>query len=223
MRKILIIGDSSIPARKELLYSNTYSTILKNELINYSIEISAKTGNFSREININLEAFMLYGYVPDIVILNYGIVDVYPRPYPNKIYKLLACTGFLPYVDKFLKKTKLYYKLGNFFKFQEVNIKNFEINTVSIVNKLLEKGVKKIIIIGIIKPYKVLLKSRIANDEIIKYNNIYKKLSKKYNEIDYIDIYNDSSDDFTIWDGYHYSKKASKYIADEIIRLVNYD
>ncbi len=222
MNKILILGDSSVLARENVSHSSTYYFLLKSMNIS-NIENSAISNNSSYSINSNLKSFMLYGYDPDIVILNYGIVDVYPRPYPNKIYRLLTCTGLLPYVDNFLKKTKIYYKLGDLFKFQEVNIKNFEMNTENIIKKLLAKDVKKIIIIGIIKPYKILLKSKIVNDEIIKYNNIYKKISQKYNQISYIDIYNDSSDDFTIWDGYHYSEKASKYIADEIIRLVHCD
>lgn len=220
MKKILIIGDSSIPAREELSYDLTYSSLLKKKLTECVTEVSAKTGNFSRQIDINLEAFMLYGYNPNVVILNYGIVDVYPRPYPNKVYKLLACLGLLNYIDRILKKTKFYYKFGDFFKFQEVNIGNFEINTESIIKKLLAQNVKQIIIIGIIKPYKILLKSKIADDEIVKYNNIYKKLAKKYSEVEYIDIYNDSTDDFTIWDGYHYSDKASQYLADKIEKLV---
>lgn len=219
MKKILIIGDSSAVPRKEVFFNKTYYSLIKS-LANSNIESSAKTNITSYEINLNLEAFMLYGYKPDVIILNYGIVDVYPRPYPNKVYKLLACLGLLRHIDKILKKTKLYYKLGDFFKFQEVNIKNFEIYTESIIKKLLMNNVEKIIIIGIIKPYKILLKSKIADSEIIKYNNVYKKLAKKYSEVKYIDIYNDSTEDFTIWDGYHYSEKSSQYLADKIENLV---
>ncbi|PTB85844.1 hypothetical protein C9925_02485, partial [cyanobacterium G8-9] len=88
---------------------------------------------------------------------------------------------------------------------------------------LLEKGVTKIIIIGIMKPYKILLKSKKVNDEIKRYNEGYKELSSKYKEVSYIDIYKESDEDFTIWDGYHYSKKASKYLSETIENLIAND
>jgi len=217
MADILIVGDSSVPPREELSYSQTYTYLLKKQFNERSIEVSAVTGNNSRKIYLNLEPFMLYGCKPNIVILNYGIVDVYPRPYPNMIYRLLLCTGLLTRVDNFLKKTKLYYTLGDFFKFKEVKLDSFEKYSEGIVSKLLEKDVDKVIIIGIIKPYKILLKSK---DEIVLYNKIFKKLSTRYSEVTYIDIYNDSDEDFTIWDGYHYSQKASNYLVDKIKKIV---
>jgi hypothetical protein len=222
-KNILIIGDSSIPPRKETPYQYTYSTLLKKMYINARVESSSKTGMSSRYIYKKLDPLMLYGYNPDVVILNYGIVDVYPRPYPNIVYKLLACSGLLTYVDKFLKKTKLYYRLGDFFNFKEVSLQKFEIYSESIIQKLLERRVEKIIIIGIIKPYKVLLKSKKVYDEIERYNEVYKKLSYKYKEVKYIDIYEESDEDFTIWDGYHYTKKASKYLSETIEKLIYND
>jgi len=215
--KALIIGDSSSLPRKSIFFNNTYYAGLKKHI---EIENSAITNNSSYQIYTNLDSFMLYGYRPNTVILNYGIVDVYPRPYPNIIYRLLSCSGLLPKVDNFLKKTSLYYKLGSFFKFKEVEINAFERYSEGIIKKLLEKEVEKIIIIGIIKPYRVLLKSSIIDKEIVLYNNVFKKLTKKYDNVSYIDIYNDSDEDFTIWDGYHYSEKASNYLVDKIKEIV---
>jgi len=110
----------------------------------------------------------------------------------------------------------LYYKLGSLFKFKEVKLNDFESYSEGITKKLLEKEVEKIIIIGIIKPYRVLLKSSIIDNEVVLYNNVFQKLTKKYDNVFYIDIYNDSDEDFTIWDGYHYSEKASNYLVDKI-------
>jgi hypothetical protein len=217
MLRTLIIGDSSSLSRDNILFDDTYYAELKKQI---TIENSAVPNNNSYRIYSDLEAFMLYGYAPHTVILNYGIVDVYPRPYPNLIYKLLSCSGLLSTIDNILKKTNLYYKFGNFFKFKEVNLKNFEQYSEGIIKKLLEKKVEKIIIIGIIKPYKALLKSEIINEEIVLYNEVFRELSIKYSVVSYIDIYNDSDEDFTIWDGYHYSQKASKYLADTIKKIV---
>ena len=87
-QKILFIGDSSSLPRKEVPYESIYPSLLKRRLNKkYMIETYGKPRNTSKEIYTNLDAFMLHGYNPDIVILNYGIVDAYPRPYPYKIYK----------------------------------------------------------------------------------------------------------------------------------------
>jgi hypothetical protein len=220
MKKILIIGDSSIPPRAETSYRSTYTTLLKNIHINDSIEVSSKTGISSRSIYIDLEPLTLYGYNPNIVILNYGIVDVFPRPYPHKVYRLLSCSGLLPYVDRFLKKSGLYYKIGDLFDFKEVSLKKFHYYTEHTIKKLLDNNVEKIIIIGIIKPYKVLLKSKKVDREVKDYNNVFKEIALKYNKVSYIDIYHDSNEDFTIWDGYHYSDKASFYLAQEIEQII---
>jgi lysophospholipase L1-like esterase len=220
---ILIIGDSSSLPREKVEFNKTFYLKIKQMSACNNIEITSVTNNTSRNIYYNLEFFMLYGYKPDIVILNYGIVDVYPRPYPNKIYRLLACTGLLQYVDKFLKKTNLYYKLGDLFNFKEVSIEKFEQYSKGIIEKLLDRGVKKIIIIGIIKPYKVLLKSHRVDTEIKKYNAIFENFAKNNEMIEYIDIYNDSEEDYTIWDGYHYSEKASQYLADKIKKVIEND
>ena len=221
MKKVLIIGDSSVPPREELSYENTYTAQLR-KLDNCIVEVSAKTGNNSRNIYIDIEPFTLYGFNPDVVILNYGIVDVFPRPYPNMIYRLLSCSGLLPYVDQFFKKTKLYYRLGNLFNFKEVCYEDFAKYSEGILQKLLEKNVGQIIIVGIIRPYKVLLNSKRVDRDIQRYNDVLETLSFKYKEIDYIDIYSDATEDFTIWDGYHYSKKASDYLANKLKKCINH-
>lgn len=224
MKRILFIGDSSIPPRIETKYDKTYMSLLKDKMDkDYKIEVYAKTGNNSKQISTKLEAFMLYDYNPNIVVLNYGIVDVFPRPYPMFVYRFLSCSGLVTYVNKFLKKTKLYYKFGNIFNFKETDIDNFKIYSENIVKKLLDKKVEKIIIIGIIKPYKILLNSKNIDREILLYNEVYENISEKYEEVKYIDIYNHSSEDFTVWDGYHYSEKGSAYLAEEIERLIKND
>ncbi len=222
MYRVLIIGDSSVLPRDELLLPKTYYAQLKSKMV-IDIENSAITNNNSYHIYNNLEAFMLYGYIADTVVLNYGIVDVYPRPYPNKIYKLLSCTGLLPHIDKFLKKTKLYYKLGDLFNFKEVKLSDFKKYSEGIVQKLIKKGVKKIVIIGIIKPDKILLNSKSIGKEVLLYNSVFKDLSQKYKVVHYIDIYNAADENFTIWDGYHYTEIASRYLAEQIEQLIEND
>ena len=220
MKKVLFIGDSSILARKETRYSKIYTSLLKMKN-KYEIEISGKTKNTSKEICVNLETFMLHGYQPNVVVLHYGIVDVFPRPYPLALYKVLQGLGLLTKVDIILKKLKMYYTLGDIFNFKEITVSNFKKYSEDIVKKLLNKNVEKIIIIGIIKPSKVLLNSKNIDREILLYNNIYKDLSEKYSRIEYIDMYGVLSEKFTIWDGYHYSEEGSLYLAEEIERVIS--
>jgi len=219
MKKILIIGDSSALPREELSYDNLYAAMLQKKLMACIIN-NAVTNLTSYKAYTDIKSLTLYGYDPDIVILNYGIVDVFPRPYPNKIYRLLSCSGMLPYVDRFLKKSKLYYKLGDLFNFKEVSHKKFAKYSEGIIQKLLEKNVKKIIIIGIIKPYRVLLNSKRVDEDIQKYNDVFKALGFQYKEVSYLDIYRDATEDFTIWDGYHYSKKASDYLTNKLYEYI---
>ncbi len=223
MNKVLIIGDSSIPPREELRYEDTYTSKLKRRLTDSTVEVNARTGTSSKNIYVGLDAFLLYGYDPDIVVLNYGIVDVYPRPYPNLVNRFLACSGLQNYVDPVLKKIGWYYKLGDLFNFKEVEQTKFQYYSENIIHKLLEKKVKKIIIVGIIKPYKVLRKSKKVDKEVLKYNQILEELSRKHEEVRYIDMYYAADDEFTIWDGYHYTEKASEYLAGKIQYLIQND
>lgn len=219
MKKVLIIGDSSAMPREELPFDKTYYARLKyNERLD--IENSAISNNTSYKILNKLEAFMLYGFSPDIVVLNYGIVDVYPRPYSNVIHKILTNLKLISVVDWLLKKTKLYYKLGDIFNFKEVNEIKFKQYSEQLVRVLLEKGVNKIVVCGIIKPDKVLLKSKNILKEVMAYNQVLQDLSGQNEKVHYIDMFDVADEDFTIWDGYHYSAKASEYLAKKIEDLV---
>jgi lysophospholipase L1-like esterase len=106
MKKVLIIGDSSAMPRTELPFDKTYYARLKC-MKGLDIENSAVSNNTSYKILSKLDAFMLYGFNPEVVILNYGIVDVFPRPYSNTVYKVLNNLRLISLVDKVLKKNRL--------------------------------------------------------------------------------------------------------------------
>jgi hypothetical protein len=107
--------------------------------------------------------------------------------------------------------------------FKEVNVNDFKENSEKIIQTLLEKGVKKILVCGIIKPDKVLLKSKNIEREVMQYNEVLQVLSTVFKEMFYIDMFDVSDEEFTIWDGYHYSEKASIYIANRIEDIINHD
>ena len=222
MKKVLIIGDSSATPREELPFDKTYYARLKRNK-DLDIENSAVANNTSYKILNKLEAFMLYGFSPDVVVLNYGIVDVYPRPYSNVIHKILTNLKLISAVDWVLKKTRLYYKLGDLFNFKEVSEIKFKRYSEQLVRNLVEKGVDQIVVCGIIKPDKVLLKSKNIIKEVMVYNQILQDLSTQNEKVDYIDMFDVADESFTIWDGYHYSVKASEHLAKKIEDLITDD
>ncbi len=220
-QKILLIGDSSLLPREELPYTKTYPYLLKALLSTSKIEMVGVSNNTSKKIALGIEPYTLYGFNPDTVILNYGIADVYPRPYPNWMDRLLACSGLQKYCDRFLKKTKLYYLLGDWFGYSSVPLDQFHTYSHDIVTQLFQQGVKKIIFVGIIRPSKILLYSKTVNQKIKLYNQIFQSLADSNKSIFYIDIYHDADETFSIWDGYHYSEIASDYLLQKISKLIN--
>ena len=111
-KRIVIISDSCALPREELPYEKTYFYLLKKFLPNYDIINTSTRGNTISNIIRNKDDYYLL-YNPDILIVHIGIVDLYPRPYPNNIFtrllkKLLRI--FYIDIDAILKKCKLYYK-----------------------------------------------------------------------------------------------------------------
>ena len=222
---ILIIGDSSATTRMETHYESTYFYKLKKELyLKYDIINNSEHGNDIRRILFRAGHFYKQGYNPDIVILNHGIVEAYPRPYPQHKYILKFILPLLRKfeikfgIDKLLQKTKFYYTLADIFKFKLVPINEFS-DKVSILIKDLMEMDTKIIIIGIVRPQKVLLKSKIVKKEFDKYNNVFKRYVDN-DKIFFIDMDN-IGEDFVIWDGYHYTDKGSEYVAKEVLKIIS--
>lgn len=220
-QKLLLIGDSSLLPREELSYAKTYPYLLKTLFSALQIETVGISNSTSKHIALGIEPYTLYGFNPHTVVLNYGIVDVYPRPYPNWMNRLLACSGLQAYIDAFLKKTKLYYLLGDWFGYCAVPYNHFQRYSEEIVDKLLQKGVQKILFIGIIRPSKVLLRSKTVNEKVHRYNGVFQSLAQQHATIEYIDMYTEADESFTIWDGYHYSEKGSLYLVETIAANLN--
>ena len=220
-QKLLFIGDSSLLPREELPYSKTYPYLLRSLLSASEIETVGITNNTSKRIALGIEPYTLYGFNPDTVILNYGIADVYPRPYPNGVNRLLSCLGLQKYVDSFFKKTKLYYFLGDWLGYCAVSYDCFQRYSEEIIDQLFQKEVQQILFIGIVRPSKVLLRSKTVNQKIQQYNTVFQSLAQQNDKIIYIDMYTDADDSFTIWDGYHYSEKGSAYLVEKISASLN--
>ena len=179
--------------------------------------MNAKEGLTTKQVFQNLDYYLLYGLQPDMVVLNIGIVDSYPRPLPVNLNKLLNCLQIGGGIEYMLKKTKLYYKLADVFNFREVDEKKFEYYLENIIKKINTK----ILLLGIVKPSKILLRSKLAKTNIIKYNNTMHKMALKNKNVCFIDTYSLIGEEDTIYDGYHLNLNGHLKYYSVIKRHIN--
>lgn len=221
-KKILIIGDSSVMPRDDVGYMETYIYHLRENHDNFHVINKSQRGHSVDDIYANRKDYLTNGFNPDIIIFHYGIVDSFPRPIPsgrkiNYIYQLLAYVKID--FDTILKKIKLYYLFSNIFNFKTVNINVFKNKTYDLVNIAKNIGAKKIILLGIIKPSKILNRVKIAQEEVNKYNKIFQQIATEHEEVTYIDNY-DMTDLDTLWDGHHFTATGMFKIYKKIIEII---
>lgn len=218
--RLQIIGDSCAIPRDGIPYEQTYFYMLKNNLFGkYDVINNSVAANNVRKITETIGSVARL-YNPQIVILNYGIVDAYPRPYHrhfSAVVYLLSKIGVD--FDRMLTKRKLYYKLADIFNFKIVPFKEFKSRTESLIEEFRHIGTKKIIFVGIVRPQKEISKSKIAEKEIEKYNGVFKQFADG-KKIFYVDMTSIDKESF-IWDGYHYNEKASQYLTEQILKVIN--
>ena len=213
-KRVLIVGDSCTLPRKEVYFDNLYPSLLKNELIDFDFVVSAKYKATVKDIKELTIPYIEYGYKPNIVILQYGIVDAFPRPYPRYIEKY-------DIVRRLLKKLNLFYKFSDLFDIHYTSLFEFSFISESIIKLILdnEGGNTLIIFVNIPLPKRILLKSKKALENICAYNKVFKTLKENYDNISIIDIFQ-WTDEYFIYDGYHLNKDGHKKLADEIKRII---
>lgn len=215
--RLVIVGDSTALPRDELSYEDTYEFLLKLSMDDWDIFNYSVRGNTLGKI-LELKQYYFKYINPNIVILHVGIVDAYPRPYPqNAVFSFLKnqFSKFLFDIDKFLIRTELYYKMSDFFNFKKTEVNNF---SQSIEYLLSYINAEKVIIVGIIKAHHQLRKCKIVDSQFDLYNAILK--SKISNNIAYIDL-SEISEDFVLSDGYHLNEKGHKYLFNVIKTLLS--
>ena len=215
---LLIIGDSSALPRPEVPYKKTYEYLLRKKLRKKLIVVNQSSyGNNSKKILKKIKGFCQKNK-PIAVILNYGIVDAYPRPLPFQLSRLLSF--FKMPLEHTLKKTGYYYKLGDLFNYKVVPLNKYKTYTNEIIIYLKNIGVKKIIVIGIIRAFGKILNSRIAFKEFKKYNGILLDLVKKY-KLHFINL-SKIPKKYTCKDGYHYNAALNQHLASRIGKILKY-
>lgn len=184
---ILVVGDSTAIQRHDLSYNLTYSYMLQNRLDSVYVINHSRGFLTMKDLYSEFEPLAGFGLNPDVVIIQIGLVDSFPRPIPYNKYMEYIYKG-LSYIkldiEKLLIRTKLYYILGNYFNFKKVSKKDFTYYADSIIEKL---NNRKIIIMGI--PYpgsKIQKRIKILKSEIDEYNLLLRECCNKFS-CEYID------------------------------------
>lgn len=214
--KILSVGDCNTEGIDNLKF-NSYperlASILDLQVINCGYTMTT-TREGLLLFNKN------YDEDVDIVTIQFGLVDSwktfkyspYVLYYPDNIFRKIS-RKIVKKIKKIAKTIKLNDLLG---LKNVVDIHEYENNIKDMIEKI-DKN-KKILLIETI-PNKELYR----NNEILKYNNILKKLSENYNNCIYVDIYKDFINNFDQWyyDSTHINSIGYDFISNKILKLLN--
>ena len=229
-RKVLCIGDSlSLPGHLNS-YEDTWFFKLKTEFPNYdflcffkrqlTIEVLVTMGGGIDGIdNWPKGADCLEAFMPDIVILQLGIVDCAPRllnKYERKIVSILPLgmrSSFIILVKKYKKRSSTN---------TTVSFQNFKNNLDNYLSRA-EKIAKKIIIIPISIPDSTFFaKNKEALINVETYNNYYFDLaSKKDVVICTTELSPNISVNSVYQDGYHPNQLGHNFIFQELKRTIS--
>lgn len=225
MSKILCIGDSlALPGHLNS-YEDTWFFKLKTEFPNYDFLCFFKR-QLTTEILVTMGggiggidnwpkgADCLEAFMPDIVILQLGIVDCAPRllnKYERKIISILPSVMkqiFIKLIKKFKKRS-----LTN----TTVPFHDFRSNLDNYISRA-EKIVKKVIIIPISIPdNSFFAKNQDALFNIEKYNNYYFELANEMNNVFCTNVLSPKIDINAVYqDGYHPNELGHNFIFQEL-------
>lgn len=222
--KILAIGDSlTLPRGKDVYYEDTWFYKLKQKFSNYDFFPLFKRGITTNVLvewgggdADTIEEFpygadCLEHFIPDIVILQLGIVDCAPRLLNNtervilkRLPKYLA-NSYIKVVKKYRKR-----KLSNTF----VSPQKFESNLLNYLDRCKRNIVEKVLIIKIPIPTKKMIdKNPLILKNVTIYNKIYDSLAKKYSFVKCLNPLSPSKYDINIYtDGYHPNKEGNEFV-----------
>lgn len=225
--KILCIGDSlALPRGNEVKYEDTWLYLLKKQFPNNDFITIFKRGITTNVLcewggdRINKEfpagSDCLEHYMPEIVILQLGIVDCAPRLLKGALERKIV--SILP---KYF--SKLYISLIKLIrKRKENNVyvskKKFQKNLDDYFKRCSIQNVKKIIVIKIpIPDNRMIEKNENILNNVKAYNQIFDEFSGKYPIVKCINPLNPEINDEKIYtDGYHSNKKGNMLVAESL-------
>lgn len=232
MKKIICIGDSlALPGHKNS-YEDTWIAQLKKKYKDIDFITFFKRGITTDALvsmgggvdgldNMPKGADCLEFFMPNVVVLQLGIVDCAPRLFKKGSleFKLVQKapssirTNYISLIKNIRKRNvnrveispeKFYYNLNNYFQ------------------RCLENAVEKLIVILIPYPDERMVKKNIEIiSQVIKYNNIYLELSHKYNFVEICSPLDSKKYDIEIFeDGYHPNHSGHDLVYLAIVGLL---
>lgn len=225
MEKILFITDSLGLPRiipKKISAENTYPNITTkffhdNHHKKYMFFQYGRAGLTTAFINYEINEGGLLAYKPDMIVLQVGVVDCYPRAL-TKIER--AIISRIPIFNSFFKKIvkKYYKKIVHYRNISYVNKKDFKSHLKDIKLNLFS-SVSKIIVIPIAPANKNYKDLNPRVDENIKiYNEILKSVFKD----DFYKNFYDSflAEEMFLSDNHHLNNLGHKYFSKKLIKKI---
>jgi hypothetical protein len=230
LTRVLIIGDSSILPGHSNLYEDTWLYMFKssyhksNDIIAYcqrglttDVLVNQGGGVLGDFPFVPKGADVLEYYMPNIIILQLGIVDCAPRLF-NKDKIFVKIISRLP---KFIKDKVYSFKLkitGRKIENSYVTLEKFKSNLNNYFKRCENIGVNKVILVGIMMPSAEMIKKNkniVVN--VTKYNNVLKQMQNQFNMVKYIEPLNQSHfADVLYDDGYHPNPYGNKILFHRI-------
>lgn len=218
--KVLCVGDSLGLPRKGVAYEETWFFKLTQRFPNVHF-----ISKFVRELTTDrlnpIEDFSNY-YSPNIVITQFGVVDCAPRVINDRLnrWKLLLSLSYSLKVEKIIWKTIKKFHHRDNPNIVYVKPQDFEKNILNYFSILQKAGVQCIIVIKIGVPgLSIRRKSPCLADNVNKYNDIFEKVSKQFENVVLIDPLKDG-DDANYVDGYHTNERGFQLIYDQLVQIL---
>lgn len=218
--KILCIGDSLPLPREECPYEATWFYKLQKSFPQHDFIDFFTRGLLMKTAVYNYDVYYQY-YNPDIVIIQSGICDCSPRFINNlkKPYRQIHI------ISKKMKIEDLFWKIvkrrGRKPNCVYTDIHSFEKLYRQLVEKFLESGAKKVIMvkIGHSAP-SVIARNPYMNDNVDRYNEIIEEIHQLYVDRTQTVASLDQVDESYFVDGYHCNAKGMNAIYENLNGLL---
>ncbi|CAK4070521.1 hypothetical protein [Vibrio sp. 16] len=218
MKSVLLLTDSlGYPriAEDSPLASNTWTYKLARKLKEkYNFYFDIKTGRTTSEIVKNL-SIHFGAYDADIVIIQVGIVDCYPRALRKSELQILSRLPVINKVSKFLV-SKYYGGIVRLRNISYVDEVTFEENIIKIRDFFANT---KLIVIPIAPANNAYCRANpLVKDNIVKYNNI---LHKVMGDNCVVNIFDELNKELAyVSDNHHFSSYGHDYTYERVLGVL---
>ena len=223
-KRIIIIADSMAMPRKEVPYEKTWIYLLKQNFISYDIIDKSARGSTSFRLvsEGGLGVDLLENYNPAIVILQLGITECSPRLFKKNgmeyffMNKILSFELRQKYI-KFIKKRRVRNP-----KLTDISPSLFEKNILNYFDRAKKINSKIIVILINNASNKFISKSPFIQKNIDHYNNIFKRVSENFSNVETIRSFSNDVDinNFCI-DELHINSEGNQLIFNKLKSIIN--